>query len=80
MITQLILFDKPKRKRKKAKKSIKKISNRGLLRSTITAQKKTISKLEKQVKAEKKKETALKKKLTKVRRTAKPTTSRKRKK
>lgn len=81
MITQLSLFDTAKtnrKKRKKAVKSDKKISNRGLLRSKITAQKKTIAKLTKAIKTEKKKETVLKKKLTKVRKAAKPVSKRKR--
>lgn len=70
--TQLSLVFKAKKKRKKPTKSVKKITNKGLLRARITTQQKKISTLKKQVAAEKKKETALKKKLAKVRTIAKP--------
>ena len=76
---QLSLALKPKKKRKKATKSAKKITNRGLLRSKITAQKKKIAAVTKKLKSEKKKETLLKKKLTKIRKVAKVTKPRKKK-
>lgn len=60
-----------KRKVTRRKKSICSIENKGLLRSRITKQAKTIKTLESKLKKEKTKEKALKKKLTKVRRTAK---------
>lgn len=66
------------KKRRKPRKSVKKIANRGLLRAKISKQEKAIKALKKEVAAIERKDKVLKKKLSKVRRVSKITKPRKR--